>query len=78
MAPRAAPIPAWLRCPVSVSTGALFRRVGRLGKLWGARLTPKAIWHIVKAAAKRADINNLAPAWSTHLGTTLSLGRGRT
>ena len=24
-------------------------------------LTPKAIWHVVKAAAKRADIKNLAP-----------------
>jgi integrase len=25
------------------------------------RITPKAIWHVVKAAAKRADIKNLAP-----------------
>ncbi len=44
-----------------ISAGALFRRVGRLGKIWGTGLTPKAIWHIVKAAAKRADIKNLAP-----------------
>jgi integrase len=44
-----------------ISAGALFRRVGRLGKIWGAGLTPKAIWRIVKAAAKRADIKNLAP-----------------
>jgi integrase len=36
-------------------------RVGRLGTIWGVSLTPKAIWHIVKAAAKRAHINNLAP-----------------
>jgi integrase len=27
----------------------------------GDRITPKAIWHVVKAAAKRADIKNLAP-----------------
>ena len=51
----------WLLQSTSISTGALFRRVGRRGKIWGASLTPKAIWHIVKAAAKRADIKNLAP-----------------
>jgi integrase len=27
----------------------------------GAGITPKAIWHVVKAAAKRAGINKLAP-----------------
>jgi hypothetical protein len=27
----------------------------------GDGITPKAIWHVVKAAAKRADIKNLAP-----------------
>jgi site-specific recombinase XerD len=27
----------------------------------GERITPKAIWHIVKAAAVRAEIPNLAP-----------------
>ena len=65
---RTVPVPAWAKRAVdqwteaaSISTGALFRRVGRLGRTWGASLTPKAIWHIVKAAAKRADIKNLAP-----------------
>jgi hypothetical protein len=64
---RTVPVPAWAKRVVdewtdaaSISTGALFRRVGRLGKIWGANLTPKAIWHIVKAAAKRAEIKNLA------------------
>jgi site-specific recombinase XerD len=33
----------------------------RLDKIWGDGITPKAIWHVVKAAAKRADIKNLAP-----------------
>lgn len=32
-----------------------------LGKVWGEVITPKAIWHIVKAAAVRAGIANLAP-----------------
>jgi integrase len=65
---RTVPVPAWAKRVVdewthaaSISTGALFRRVGRIGKVWGASLTPKAIWYIVKAAAKRADIKNLAP-----------------
>jgi integrase len=40
---------------------AIFRRVSRLDKIWGDGITPKAIWHVVKAAAKRADIKNLAP-----------------
>ena len=39
----------------------IFRRVSRLDKIWGAGITAKAILHIVKAAAKRADIKNLAP-----------------
>ncbi len=29
--------------------------------LGGLRITPKVIWHMVKAAAKRAGINDLAP-----------------
>src|SRR2546427_5141022 len=29
--------------------------------LGGLRITPKAIWHMVKAAAKRAGIKDLAP-----------------
>jgi integrase len=29
--------------------------------VWGDGITPKAIWHIVKAAAKRAGIRDLAP-----------------
>src|SRR6266566_3468387 len=65
---RTVPVPAWAKRIVdewtdaaSIRTGVLFRRVGRLGKIWGASLTPKAIWLIVKAAAKRGDIKNLAP-----------------
>lgn len=44
-----------------ITTGTIFRRVNRMGKLWGAGITPKAIWHVVKAAAKRAGIAKLAP-----------------
>src|SRR2546427_8656328 len=65
---RTAPVPVWAKRAVDewtdaakINEGAIFRRVGRLGKIWGEGLTPKAIWHIVKSAAKRAEMNNLAP-----------------
>ena len=32
-----------------------------MGKPSGAAITPKAIWHVVKRAAKRAGIKNPAP-----------------
>ena len=65
---RTVPVPAWVKRTVDawtaaakISTGTIFRRVNRMGKLWGAGLTPKAIWHVVKSAAHRAGIKNLAP-----------------
>ena len=30
-------------------------------EIWGDSITPKAIWHVVKAAAKRTGIKDLAP-----------------
>ena len=35
--------------------------MSRLENTWGDGITPKAIWHIVKAAAKRAGIREFAP-----------------
>ena len=65
---RTVPIPTWTKRAVDewmtaagINNGAVFRRVSRLGRIWGAGITPKAIWHIVTAAARRADIKNLAP-----------------
>src|SRR5258707_1078400 len=65
---RTVPVPSWAKRAVDewtraagINTGAIFRRVSRLDKIWGDSITPKAIWHVVKAAAKRADIKNLAP-----------------
>src|SRR3954467_8549605 len=39
----------------------VFRKGTRLDQVYGERLSPKAIWHIVKKAAKRAGIDRLAP-----------------
>jgi site-specific recombinase XerD len=65
---RTVPVPVWTKRAVDewtdaakIDQGAIFRRVSRQEKVRGEGLTPKAIWHIVKAAAKRADIKNLAP-----------------
>jgi site-specific recombinase XerD len=65
---RTVPVPAWAKRAVDkwteaagISTGRIFRRVNRFGKIWGEGITPKAIWHVVKAAARRAGIQNLAP-----------------
>ena len=65
---RTVPVPVWAKRAVDewtdaakIDQGAIFRRVSRQEKVRGEGLTPKAIWHIVNAAAKRADIKNLAP-----------------
>src|SRR5260370_33792461 len=65
---RTVPVPPWAKRAVDewtaaagINRGTIFRRVSRLDKIWGDRITPKAIWHVVKAAAKRAEIENLAP-----------------
>ena len=65
---RTVPVPIWAKRAVDewttaagINAGAIFRRVSRLDQIWGDSITPKAIWHVVKAAAKRADIKNLAP-----------------
>jgi integrase len=65
---RTVPVPVWAKRAVDewimaagINSGAIFRRVSRLGKIWGDSITPEAIWHVVKAAAKRAGIKDLAP-----------------
>ena len=65
---RTVPVPAWVKQTVDtwtaaaeISAGTIFRRVSRLGQPWGDSLTPKAIWHVVRAAAQRTGIKKLAP-----------------
>jgi len=65
---RTVPVPLWAKHAVdewtaaaAIADGTIFRGVSRLDKIWGDGITPKAIWHVVRAAAKRADIKNLAP-----------------
>jgi site-specific recombinase XerD len=65
---RMVPMPSWVKNAIDewtakaeIAEGNVFRRVNRQGAIWGDGITPKAIWHIVKAAAQRAGIVNLAP-----------------
>lgn len=65
---RTIPVPSWAKRAVDewiqaagISTGRIFRRVNTCGRTWGEEITPKAIWHIVKAAAVRESIKDLAP-----------------
>ena len=62
---------------MGINAGRIFRRVSRFGKVWGEGITPKAIWHIVKAAAQRAGIQNLAPHDLSYLCAPLPLDRRR-
>jgi site-specific recombinase XerD len=62
---RTVPVPVWAKRAVdewttaaAIDGGVIFRRVSRLENIWGDGITPKAIWHIVKAAAKRAGIRD--------------------
>jgi integrase len=61
-------VPNWVKRAVDdwttgagISTGYVFRKVTRTDKVWGERLSAKAIWHVVKRAAKRGGIDRLAP-----------------
>jgi len=65
---RTVPVPVWVKraldcwtAAAEITGGTIFRRVNRMGKLWGSGITPKAIWHVVKAAATRAGISKFAP-----------------
>jgi site-specific recombinase XerD len=65
---RTVPMPTWVKKSIDnwitaaeISEGVIFRRISKEGKVWGPGITSKAIWHVVKAAAKRGGLQNLAP-----------------
>ena len=65
---RTVPMPGWVKRAVDawtqsagITTGFIFRAVGRSATIWGDHITPKAIWHVVKRAARCAGIAHLAP-----------------
>jgi len=65
---RTTPMPGWVKGVVdqwiqaaNISSGKLFRRVHKMGKTWGEKLTEKAVWHVVREYATKAGIDKLAP-----------------
>lgn len=50
----------WLQA-ANITSGKLFRRVHKMGKAWGERLTEKAVWHVVREYASKSNIDKLAP-----------------
>jgi site-specific recombinase XerD len=65
---RTVPIPDWVReqledwiMAAGIQDGKIFRKVDRLGRIWGEGLSVKAVWHIVKDSAKQAGLPNIAP-----------------
>jgi len=65
---RTVPVPDWVRTELddwlaaaAIDRGKLFRRVNRVGRVWGDGMTVKAVWHIVKESAKSIGVAKLAP-----------------
>ena len=65
---RTIPMPAWVKQVLdqwlqaaNITTGKVFRRVHKMGKPWGDKLTEKAVWHVVREYAAKAGIDRLAP-----------------
>ncbi len=65
---RTVPIPTWVKTAIDVwttaagiGTGPVFRAINKAGRVWGHGMTTKVLWEIVREAARRAGIENLAP-----------------
>ena len=50
----------WLNA-AGLTSGRVFRRVNRAGRVWGDGITDKVVWHVVREFAKKAGIDKLAP-----------------
>jgi len=50
----------WLK-GAGITSGKLFRRVNRAGRVWGESKTEMVVWHVVREFAGKAAIDKLAP-----------------
>ena len=62
------PIPDWVVAELNewlksaeTNRGRIFRKVNKIGHVWGDGMTEKAVWHVVKECAKRIGVTKLAP-----------------
>ena len=65
---RTIPMPHWVKAILDVwikdaglTSGRVFRRVNRAGRVWGESMTEKVVWHVVREFAAKAAIEKLAP-----------------
>jgi site-specific recombinase XerD len=65
---RTVPMPNWVKgtlddwlSSAEIRQGRLFRCVCRNGAVWGAEVTEKVVWHVVKEYAGQLGISKLAP-----------------
>lgn len=77
---RTIPVPGWVKSAVdawidaaALHNGALFRAIGKAGRVQGCGFTAKVVWSIVREAASRCGIGVIAPhdlrrtcAWLRH------------
>ncbi len=65
---RTVPVPKWVKRSVDtwasaagLSTGRVFRAIDRFGRVWGDGLTDKVVWLVVREAAQKIGVPQLAP-----------------
>jgi site-specific recombinase XerD len=62
------PVPEWVKrasdswtLHAGINAGPLLWSINKAGRIWGHGFTPKVIWAIVKASAKRCGLPTVAP-----------------
>jgi site-specific recombinase XerD len=65
---RTVPIPNWVKAALdqwtraaNIREGKIFRRVARLGKVWGGGLSQNVVWYVVRTCCERAGLEHVAP-----------------
>jgi site-specific recombinase XerD len=83
---RTVPAPIWAKHAVDewtaapgINGGAVLRRVSRLDKIWGAGITPKAIWYVVEGSRQTCRHQESgSPRLTSHLCPVMPPGGRRT
>ena len=53
-------VDAWTTA-AAINQGRVFRAINKAGRIWGDGMSPEVLWDVVRAAARRAGIEKLAP-----------------
>ena len=65
---RTVPVPNWVKSALDqwvraakVTEGKIFRRVARMGKVWGSGLSQNVVWYVVRTCCQKAGVEHIAP-----------------